>query len=85
MSKIEKLRKQIEEGPKHVRFEDLDRLLQACEFEVRQSGHGSSHYFYSKGRVKLSIPRRRPHLLPIYVRLALEAIDLAEQQEEEAA
>ena len=82
MSKLEKLRKQIEQGPKHVRFEDLDKLLRAYGFEVRRPGRGGSHYYYSKRRVKVSVPRRRPHVLPIYVRLALKAIDQAEEERE---
>ena len=80
MTKLEKLRQRIEEGPAHVRFEDLDRLLQACGFEVRQPGRGGSHYFYRKGCVTVTVPRRRPHVPPIYVRLVLEAIDQAEEE-----
>lgn len=82
MNKLEKLRRQIEQGPKHVRFEDLDKLLRAYGFEVRRPGRGGSHYYYSKGRVKVSVPKRRPHVLPIYVRLALKAIDQAEEERE---
>jgi hypothetical protein len=80
MTQREKLRRRIEQNPKAVRFEDLDRLLQACGFQVRQPGSGSSHYFYKRGRVTLSIPRRRPHLLPIYVKRALAAIDRVEDE-----
>jgi hypothetical protein len=80
MAQRDKLRRRIEQNPQAVRFEDLDRLLQACGFQVRQPRGGSSHYFYKRGRVTISIPRRRPHLLPIYVRRALAAIDRAEEE-----
>jgi hypothetical protein len=80
MTQWEKLRRRIEQNPKAVRFEDLDQLLQAYQFQVRQPRGGSSHHFYKRGRVTVSIPHRRPHLLPIYVRRALAAIDRAEEE-----
>jgi hypothetical protein len=58
MTQREKLRQRIEQNPKTVRFQDLDRLL------------------------TVSIPRRRPYVLPIYVKLALAAIDQAEKEDE---
>jgi hypothetical protein len=79
MTQREKLRRRIEDNPKAVRFADLDRLLQVCGFQARQPSGGSSHYFYKRGQVTVSIPRRRPHVLPIYVKLALAAIDQAEK------
>ena len=81
MTRIEKLRERIEENPRQVRFADLDRLLQAHGFRVRQPRSGGRHHYYSKGRVKISIPKGRPHVLPTYVRLALKAIDEAEAEE----
>src|SRR5438105_3926123 len=55
--------------PNAVRFEELDRLLIASVFIRRHSA--GSHYTYSRGRQRLVVPRRRPYLLPVYVRLAL--------------
>ena len=83
MTKLEKLRKRIEEAPKQVRFENLDQLLRACGFEVRHPRRGGSHHYYSKGRINISVPKRRPHVLPVYVRLALKAIDQAREEEGE--
>jgi predicted RNA binding protein YcfA (HicA-like mRNA interferase family) len=80
MTKLDKLRKRIEQEPKTVRFEDLDRLLLASGFQVRQPGRGGSHYFYSKGRVTVTVPRRRQQMPPVYVRLVLEAIGQAEEE-----
>jgi hypothetical protein len=80
VTRVEKLRRRIEQNPKAVRFEELDKLLQASGFQVRQPHGGSSHYFYKRGRVTISIPRRRPHLLSVYVKRALAAIDLAQEE-----
>ncbi len=80
MTQLEKLRRRIEQNPKAVRFKDLDRLLRSSGFQVRQPRGGSSHYFYKRGRVTVPVPYRRPHLLPIYVKKALAAIDRAEEE-----
>ena len=82
MTKRDKLRQRIEQNPKTVTFEDLDQLLRDSGFVVRQPHSGSSHYFYKRGRVTIAIPRRRPHLLAIYVKQALAAIDRAEEEED---
>ena len=82
MTKRDKLRQRIEQNPKNVSFEELDQLLRIYGFEVRQPSGGSSHYFYKRGRVTISVPRRRPHLLAIYVKRALAAIDRAEEEDD---
>ena len=81
MVRREKLRKRIETNPKHVRFEDLDKLLRAYGFEVRPPRHGGSHYFYFRGEHRLTVPYRRPHVMPIYVRQALKVIKRLEEEE----
>lgn len=81
MTKRDKLRQRIEQNPKAVTFEDLDQLLRDSGFQIRQPGSGSSHFYYKRGRISISVPRRRPHLLPIYVKLALAAIDKADEEE----
>ncbi len=81
MSRLEKLRERIARNPKHVAFKELDRLLRGYGFEARRPRRGSSHHYYSKGRVKISIPKRKHHMLPAYVRLVLKAIDQAEKEE----
>jgi len=80
MTKLDKLRQRIEQQPQNVRFEDLDRLLLAYGFGVRQPRRGGSHYFYNKGRVTVTIPRRKQQMPPVYVRLVLEAIEQAEEE-----
>lgn len=81
MTKRDKLRQRIEQNPKAVTFEDLDQLLRDSGFQIRQPGSGGSHFYYKRGRISVSVPRRRPHLLPIYVKLALAAIDKADEEE----
>ncbi len=81
-SRREKLRAKIERNPRHVRFEDLDRLLCAYGFEVFRPRRGS-HFYYTRGRYQISIPYRRPHVLPIYVRRALDLIDQAKEEQNE--
>lgn len=76
MNRLEKLRRRVAHSTKNVRFEDLDRLLQGYGFECRP-GKGS-HYYYRRGIHRVTVPFRRPHVLPIYVKLALKAIDRAE-------
>ncbi len=73
MSQLDKLRQRIEQNPKSVRFEDLDHLLQGYGF-ARRPGKGS-HHFYWQGEYRVVVPHRRPHVLPIYVKLVLEVID----------
>jgi len=79
-SRRERLRAKITQNPRHVRFEELLKLLQAYDFEVYRPGKGS-HYYCVRGRYQISVPYRRPHVLPIYVKRALELIDQAESEE----
>jgi len=92
-SRRQKLRAKIARNPKNVRFEDLEKLLIAYGFTIRTPGSGSSHhYFQLKSKsgtlVQFSIPYRRPHVKPAYVRIALNTLDIyfpeigAEQEEE---
>ena len=83
MTRREKLRQRVEQAPKQVRFEDLDRLLRAYGFEVRPPRGGGSHYFYTRGRYQISVPYRRPHVLVAYVRRVLKLIDQAEEESED--
>lgn len=75
MAKTEKLLVKIRSNPKTVSFDDLDKVLCDCGFSRRQSGKGTSHYYYTFGSFKLSVPYRRPHVKEIYVKQALAYID----------
>ena len=74
MSQYEKLLKRIINNPKTVRFEELDKILISQGFSCRQSGKGSSHYFYKKGEICISIPYNKPYVLVVYVKKVIEII-----------
>lgn len=60
--------------PHSVRFEELRRLLEAYGWEVvRVKG---SHHTFRRGGSSLTIPLRRPNVLAVYVR---EALDFTEE------
>lgn len=74
MSKLEKLLERIINNPKTVRFEELDNLLLKAGFIKRQSGKGSSHFYYTKGNKTLSVPHKKPYILKVYVEQAIKLI-----------
>ncbi len=80
MSKLEKLLQKIKNNPKQVRFDELDKILTRSGFTRRQPRSGSSHYYYTKGSLQISIPYRQPYILTTY---AVAAIKLLERMGEE--
>ncbi|HAG10905.1 MAG TPA: toxin HicA [Desulfotomaculum sp.] len=74
MSKLEKLLQKIKNNPKQVRFDELDRILTRAGFERRQPGSGSSHYYYTKGPLMISVPYRQPYILTTYVVAAIKLL-----------
>lgn len=82
MARRDKLREKIENSPKAVRFEDLETLLLAYNFE--KTGSGSSHFKYQHpSGAMMVVAFRSPHLKAYLVREALKAIAYAELWEEE--
>jgi hypothetical protein len=75
LSTFKKLLPRIKNNPKQVRFEELDRILIKNGFTRRQPRGGSSHYFYSKGSVKIPIPHRQPYVLSCYVEAVIEILE----------
>ena len=75
MGKFEKLLLKIKNNPKNVRFEELDKILLKSGFQKRQPGKGSSHYTYTKGTARLSVPFEQPHIKRRYVELALKLLE----------
>lgn len=74
MGRREELYQKLQNNPKNVRFEDLDKLLRLYGFESRQPKGGSSHYFYKReGCPSLTIPRHKP-MKTVYVKMVLERI-----------
>jgi predicted RNA binding protein YcfA (HicA-like mRNA interferase family) len=73
MSKKEKLLQRFRQNPKNVHFEEVNNLLLSLGFEKRQKG---SHAIYIlKGRGRITIPFRKPFILPVYVREVLKLLD----------
>ena len=66
--------KRIINNPKTVRFEELDKILISQGFVCRQSGKGSSHYYYKKQGYSISIPYNKPYVLEVYVKKIVEVI-----------
>ncbi len=74
MSKREKLLEKLRQNPKNVRFDDIDTLLSGLGFEKRQRG---SHVTFSqKACGRITVPIKKPFILPVYVR---EVLDLLEE------
>lgn len=75
MSKREKLLASLKNNPKTVRFEDLNKILLDIGFRVTQPKGGSGHYTYHYKEYSLTIPRKKPHIKIIYVKLALAVLE----------
>lgn len=73
MSKTEKLLKKIRQNPKNVRFKDIDKLLLSFDFEKRQRGSHATYVLKNKGRI--TIPVRKPFILPVYVKEVLKLLE----------
>lgn len=75
-SRRQKRRRKIAQNPKNVRFEDVRRLLEDYDFELKRT-KGSHHSFvgYIRGeKVAVVIPYRRP-LKEVYVKQVLSILD----------
>ena len=83
-SRRQKRRQKIAQNPKNIRFEDLRRLLEDYDFELKRI-KGSHHSFvgYVGGeKVSVIIPFRRP-LKEVYVKNVLAILDEIEPLEGE--
>ena len=74
MSKQEKLLEKLRRNPKNVRFEDIDTLPAGLGFEKRQRGSHVTFSLNACGRI--TVPVKKPFILPVYVR---EVLDLLEE------
>jgi hypothetical protein len=82
MAKADKLLQRIRNNPKTVAFADLDTVLRHYGFEQRQPRSGSSHYVYTKGRRRITVPYKRPYVKEVYIR---QVLDIFDQIDEESA
>lgn len=81
MTKREKRIKRLFQNPKTVPFKELDRVLKDSGFTLRQPGSGSSHYVYTRDKIQMSVPFRRPFVKEVYVKRVLELLGGEENEE----
>ncbi len=72
MTKADKRIRKMRQNPKNVRFEDIDVVLLALGFQRRRRG---SHVVYTLNQWRLTIPARKPFILPVYVKELLGLLD----------
>jgi predicted RNA binding protein YcfA (HicA-like mRNA interferase family) len=73
MVKKEKLIEKLRRNPKNVRFKDIDKLLLSLGFEKRQRGSHATYILKGQGRI--TVPSRKPFILPVYVKEVLKLLD----------
>ena len=81
MTKRDKLLRKIRNNPAQVSFADLDGLLLASGFLRRAPRSGSSHVISTRAGRVLSVPYKRPHVGRVYVKQALQILELLEEEE----
>jgi predicted RNA binding protein YcfA (HicA-like mRNA interferase family) len=80
MTSSHKALQKIRQNPKNVRFEEIDALLRSFGFEKRQKG---SHAVFTRADLQLAItiPYRKPFILPVYVKQILKLLDEISDEE----
>ena len=79
MSKRDKLMNDIRNNPKNVRFDVLQNLLLGYGFKVSAPGGGSSHYTFSRGIYRITVPKENP-VNQVYVKKIIQIIDELEKE-----
>lgn len=80
MSKKEKALAKLRQNPKHVRFDEIEKILLRLGFKKRQDG--TSHATFTFGKHIITVPKRKPFVKPKYVELALEMLDKIKELDE---
>ena len=76
MSKLEKLIAQFLRDPPEVRFDDVQYLLQAFDFEEK-SVKGSHHTFRNSAGLKITIPKKGGKMVKgVYVQQVIKLLNL---------
>ena len=82
MSKWDKLILRIKSLDKNMRFEELQKVLEAYGYEMNAPKGGSSHYTFRKdGEMAITIPKHRP-VKNFYVALVKEIVEMEEKKNE---
>lgn len=70
MGRKEKLYRKLKNSPNHATFEDVDKLLRWCGFELRRTS-GSHHIYKREGYDQIvTVPYHKP-LKTVYVKRAV--------------
>lgn len=72
MGQKNKALEKFRQNPKNVRFDEIDHLLITLGFQKRHKG---SHATYVLKTYRITIPFRKPYVLPIYVKNLLVLLD----------
>ena len=82
MSKWEKLLLKIKSLDKNLRFEELQKVLEAYGYEMSIPKGGSSHCtFRKKGEMIITIPKHRT-IKPYYVQIVRMIVEKEEKENE---
>ncbi len=80
---IDKALQRFRENDRNVTFEEIDHLLDYMGFDRRMAG---SHATYKrKGTRPITIPFRKPHILPVYVKAIIQLLEEILLNEEDAS
>ena len=83
MSKKDKLLKDIRNNPKNVRFDVLQNLILNYGFKMSAPRGGSSHYTFSKGIYRITIPKDNP-VNQVYVKRVIQIIEELKRENDDA-
>ena len=67
MSKKEKALLRLRQNPKNIRFDDIVTILLGLGFKKQQDS--SSHARFTLGKYIIDVPRRKPFVKEVYVKL----------------
>ena len=78
MSKFEKLIKRIKNLDNNMRFEEVRKVMEVYEYEMKGPSSGSSHMtFRKKGYPPITIPQHSP-IKRVYIEIIKEMIEESE-------
>lgn len=76
MSQFEKLIQRIRNNPKSVRFAEIEKILLALGYELRQPKGGSSHWiFFKAGSQPICIPKHSTYVKECYVKAVMDVLE----------
>jgi predicted RNA binding protein YcfA (HicA-like mRNA interferase family) len=79
MSKKDKAITKLRENSRNVRYEDIDSIL--CNLGCTKRMKGSHATYTYPGLRPITIPYRKPFILPVYVEQILELLDQITEDE----